>query len=232
MKMRNKLLIKYSLEFLVIVLGVSVSFYFSVLSKERELNLTSINIQQNLLNELIETEKYIKEREVAFFSDTETIIAIQNKDINLDSLMFLKRVTVTLFNYRGFSPPNAVYNSLVSDGTLALIQSSELKEELSKMHNQHYYYINSNIDDENLAKNKIVDHFQYHYPKFFLEGQFSERSDNYLVDLKKIIDQDLTLQAFIHEKKVAMLLKNGGLKSYMESLNTIKELLTENLSKS
>jgi len=230
--MKNKYLVKYSLEFLVIVLGVSVSFYLSEISKKRDLKVLSITIQQNLLNEVIEIEKYIKERENAFFSDTKTIIALQNKKFNLDSLRLLNRVTVTLFNYRGFSPPNSVYNSLVSDGNLGLIESSKIKEELSKMHIQHFYHIKSNVEDENIAKKKIVDYFQLNYPKFFLDGQFSEKSENYNIELKKIINTELTLQSFIHEKRVAMILKNGGLKRYNNSLIKIKKLLSDNLLKS
>ena len=230
--MKNKYLEKYSLEFLVIVLGVSVSFYLSEISKKRDLKVLSISIQQNLLNEVIEIEKYIKERENAFFSDTKTIIALQNKKFNLDSLRLLNRVTVTLFNYRGFSPPNSVYNSLVSDGNLGLIESSKIKEELSKMHIQHFYHIKSNVEDENIAKKKIVDYFQLNYPKFFLDGQFSEKSENYNIELKKIINTELTLQSFIHEKRVAMILKNGGLKRYNNSLIKIKKLLSDNLLKS
>lgn len=230
--MKNKYLVKYSLEFLVIVLGVSVSFYLSEISKKRDLKVLSISIQQNLLNEVIEIEKYLKERENAFFSDTKTIIALQNKKFNLDSLRLLNRVTVTLFNYRGFSPPNSVYNSLVSDGNLGLIESSKIKEELSKMHIQHFYHIKSNVEDENIAKKKIVDYFQLNYPKFFLDGQFSEKSENYNIELKKIINTELTLQSFIHEKRVAMILKNGGLKRYNNSLIKIKKLLSDNLLKS
>ena len=188
MKIRKKHLVKYSLEFLVIVLGVSVSFYFSELSKAADLKDSSINVKQSLLNEITEIEEYVKERENAFFSDTQTILTLQNKEIKVDSLIVLKRVAVTLFNYRGFSPPNSVYNSLVSDGNLGLIQSSEIKEELSKMHNQHFYHIKSNIDDENIAKKKIVNYFQLNYPKFFLEGQFSEKSANYIIELKIIMN--------------------------------------------
>jgi len=97
------------------------------------------------------------------------------------------------------------------------------------MHNQHFYHINSNIDDENIAKKKIVDYFQLNHPKFFLQGQFSRKNENYIIDLKKIIDLELTLQSFIQEKRVAMILKNNGLKRYKEALNKIKNLLTENL---
>tara|TARA_Y100000385_G_C12905565_1_gene556129 strand:+ start:118 stop:807 length:690 start_codon:yes stop_codon:yes gene_type:complete len=229
MKIIKKHLVKYSLEFLVIVLGVSVSFYFSELSKANDLKDSSINIQKSLLNEINEIEKYIEEREKAFFSDTKTILALQNKKIKIDSLKLLKGLSVALFNYRGFSPPNSVYNSLVNDGNLGLIQSSKIKEELSKMHNQHYYHIKSNIDDENIAKKKIVDYFQLNYPKFFLQGQFSKKSENYIIELRKIVDLELTLQSFIHEKRVAMTLKNNGLKKYKEALNKIKNLLIENL---
>ena len=49
--------------------------------------------------------------------------------------------------------------------------------------------------------------------------------------IDKIIDLELTLKSFIHEKRVAMTLKNNGLKKYKESLNKIKNLLTENLLK-
>ena len=67
MKIRKKHFVKYSLEFLVIVLGVSVSFYFSELSKAADLKDSSINVQQSLLNEITEIEEYVKERENAFF---------------------------------------------------------------------------------------------------------------------------------------------------------------------
>jgi hypothetical protein len=229
MKINKKYLIKYSLEFLVIVLGISVSFYFSELTKKNDLKILSISIQQNLLNEVNEIEKYIREREKAFFSATKTITALQNKKTNLDSLRLLNQVPGTLFNLRGFSPPNSIYNSLVSDGNLVLIKSSEIKEELSKMHNQHFYHIKSNVEDENIARKKIVDYFQFNYPTFFLEGQFSKQNENYLIEIKKIINSELTLQSFLHEKKVAMLLKNFGLKGYNNALIKVKKLLSENL---
>jgi hypothetical protein len=229
MKINKKHLIKYSLEFLVIVLGISVSFYFSELTKKNDLKILSISIQQNLLNEVNEIEKYIREREKAFSSATKTITALQNKKTNLDSLRLLNQVPGNLFNIRGFSPPNAIYNSLVSDGNLVLIKSSEIKEELSKMHNQHFYHIKSNIEDENIARKKIVDYFQFKYPTFFLEGQFSKQNENYLIEIKKIINSELTLQSFIHEKKVAMILKNFGLKGYNIALIKVKKLLSKNL---
>ena len=80
-----------------------------------------------------------------------------------------------------------------------------------------------------LQKKKIVDYFQINYPKFFLQGQFSKKSENYIIELRKIVDLELTLQSFIHEKRVAMTLKNNGLKKYKEALNKIKNLLIENL---
>lgn len=231
MKINKKYFAKYLIEFLVIVLGVSVSFYLSETSKEQDLKILSLSIQQNLLNEVIEIEKYIREREIAFFSDTETIIALQNNNVkNVDSQSLLKEATtVTLFNYRGFNPPNSVYNSLVSDGNLGLVESSKIKEELSKMHIQHFYHIKLNIEDENIAKKKIVNYFQLNYPRFFLEGQFSEKSENYVLEIKRIIDSELILQTFIHEKRVAMMLKNNGLKRYSKALVKVKKLLSDNL---
>ena len=59
-----------------------------------------------------------------------------------------------------------------------------------------------------------------------------KKSENYNIELKKIINTELTLQSFIHEKRVAMILKNGGLKRYNNSLIKIKKLLSDNLLKS
>ena len=232
----KKYLLKYSLEFLVIVMGISVSFYLDKIRKDLDNDALSTIIYQNLLNEINEIEKYAEEREFSFIKDLESLNALQNPSISGDSLIKLEKVKkfqlASFLNYRGFSPPNSVYNSIVGDGNLTYIQSIDLKKELNKMHNTHFNSIDLNVDNELEARKKIIEHIQINYPKIYLNGQFiHQRENEFYYKLKTFVDGDLTLKAYIYEKQVAMRLKNGGLKWYKESLSKIKNLLMIELSK-
>ena len=133
----KKYLLKYSLEFLVIVMGISVSFYLDKIRKDGDKDTLSIIIYQNLLNEINEIEKYAESREFLFTKDLESLIALINPKISGDSLITLRKVKkfqlVSFLNYRGFSPPNSVYNSIVGDGSLTYIKSIDLKKELKRL---------------------------------------------------------------------------------------------------
>ena len=217
-------------------MGISVSFYLDKIIKDLDNDALSTIIYQNLLNEINEIEKYAEEREVSFIKDLESLNALQNPIISGDSLIKLEKVKqfqlASFLNYRGFSPPNSVYNSIVGDGSLTYIKNIDLKKELNEMHNVHYYFINENIKDETDARKKIVEYFQTNYPKIYLNGQFNHQRENeFYYKLKAFVDGDLTLKAYIYEKQVAMRLKNGGLKWYKESLSKIKNLLMIELSK-
>ena len=232
----KKYLLKYSLEFLVIVMGISVSFYLDKIRKDGDKDTLSIIIYQNLLNEINEIEKYAESREFLFTKDLESLIALINPKISGDSLITLRKVKkfqlVSFLNYRGFSPPNSVYNSIVGDGNLTYIQSIDLKKELNKMHNTHFNSIDSNVDNELEARKKIIEHIQINYPKIYLNGQFKyERGSEFYYKLKTIVDGDLTLQAYLYEKQIAMQIKNIGLNNYKESISKIKNLLMMELSK-
>ena len=229
-------LIKYSLEFLVIVLGISVSFYLDKIRKDGDNDTLSIIIYQNLLNEINEIEKYAESREFAFTKDLESIIALKNPRISGDSLIKLEKakkfILASFLNYRGFSPPNSVYKSIVGDGNLKYLQSINLKKELNEMHNTHFNLIDSNVGDESDARKKIIEHIQIKYPKIYLNGQFKyERGSEFYNKLKSIFDGDLTLQAYTYEKQVAMQIKNRGLNNYKESISKIKNLLMMELTK-
>ena len=232
----KKYLIKYSLEFLVIVLGISVSFYLDKIRKDGDNDTLSIIIYQNLLNEINEIEKYAESREFAFTKDLESLIALKNPRISGDSLIKLEKakkfILASFLNYRGFSPPNSVYKSIVGDGNLKYLQSINLKKELNEMHNTHFNLIDSNVGDESDARKKIIEHIQIKYPKIYLNGQFKyERGSKFYNKLKSIFDGDLTLQAYTYEKQVAMQIKNRGLNNYKESISKIKNLLMMELTK-
>ena len=122
-------------------------------------------------------------------------------------------------------PPVAFYNSLVNDGKIRYLESSKLKTELDLMHNVHYSYVKSNVEDEAIAQRKIMDYFQEKYPKIFMESGSTVPNKNYVIRIKRIIDSDLTLRAILYQKIIAIEQKVVGFDRYNKSLKKLKEIL-------
>ena len=230
----KKYLIKYSLEFLVIVMGISVSFYLEEIRVANELKTLSVDLKQNLLDEISEIESYMNERELAFKGDQTVLNSLQDIKISYDSLLKISDIpskyNVSLFNYRGFKPPVAFYNSLVNDGKIRYLESSSIKEELDKMHNVHYYYINENIKDEAVAQRKMIDFFQNNYPELLIESIETNPNANYVKQIYSKVRGDIVLRSILFQKSLAIAEKVRGFNSYKESLQKLKNALLNDLN--
>ena len=60
--MRKKNFLKYLFDFIVIVLGITVSFLFNQLSIKKNNNLERLKVLNNIEMEISEIENYTKER--------------------------------------------------------------------------------------------------------------------------------------------------------------------------
>ena len=85
----KSILLKNILEFIVIVLGITFSFYLEDNRKSEELKTLSTDLKQNLLNEIFEIEKYMIEREVAFKGDQRLLSALQDPTLITEVLSHL-----------------------------------------------------------------------------------------------------------------------------------------------
>ena len=230
----KKYLIKYSLEFLVIVMGISVSFYLEEIRVANELKTLSVDLKQNLLDEISEIESYMNERELAFKGDQTVLNSLQDLKISYDSLLKISDIpskyNVSLFNYRGFKPPVAFYNSLVNDGKIRYLESSSIKEELDKMHNVHYYYINENIKDEAVAQRKMIDYFQNNYPELLIESIETNSNADYVNEIYSKVRADIVLRSILFQKNLAITQKVVGFNRYKESLDKLKNTLLNDLN--
>jgi hypothetical protein len=230
----KKYLIKYSLEFLVIVMGISVSFYLEEIRVANELKTLSVDLKQNLLDEISEIESYMNERELAFKGDQTVLNSLQDIKISYDSLLKISDIpskyNVSLFNYRGFKPPVAFYNSLVNDGKIRYLESSSIKEELDKMHNVHYYYINENIKDEAVAQRKMIDYFQNNYPELLIESIETNSNADYVNEIYSKVRADIVLRSILFQKSLAITQKVVGFNRYKESLQKLKNTLLNDLN--
>ncbi len=81
MKSKKKYLVKYSLEFLVIVLGISVSFFAQNTIKEKELDIKRELIIKNILNELESNNEYITKTKDNFFREFDYVNGLLNNSL-------------------------------------------------------------------------------------------------------------------------------------------------------
>ena len=83
MKLKD-LAVKYSLEFLVIVLGISVSFWLNQIAVERVEEQERIKVLQSLHAELEEIDKYCRERKDNYRDDINILNALLEEGFDPD----------------------------------------------------------------------------------------------------------------------------------------------------
>jgi len=116
--------IKYTLEFFVIVMGITFSFFVQNIRNDNEIDNKRELIIDNLLTELESNRIYIDKAKLDFQREMEYV----NK-LLLDSLTTqeIKKYPENLsplnpfFNAIKFRPSTSIYNSIVNDGSFNII---------------------------------------------------------------------------------------------------------------
>ncbi|MFL2999102.1 MAG: hypothetical protein ACJZZ9_01320 [Cytophagales bacterium] len=230
----QKNFLRYFVEFIVILSGVSASFWVEEYRESLQNDEEMYKVLNNLKMELDEIDTYCKEREIVFNKDSEIINLLTNNQSNsLDSIILLVdstfEIEVAIIDYRGFRPPMDRYNSIINEGTLKFVKSDKIKELLSQLNNTFYYYVRANVDDEKTIQQKISTYLIENYPEIIL-AENNIPLNNYLKNLKKKIDNDLTLKAYLKTKSRTMYVKTFFLKEYNKTLLILRDEIEEYLS--
>lgn len=230
----KKNIIRYFVEFIVILSGVSASFWVEEYRESLQNKEEMYKVLNNLKMELDEIDDYCKEREIVFNKDSDIInMLIKNSGYSLDSMFLLVdstfEIEVAIIDYRGFRPPMDRYNSIINEGTLKFVKSDKIKELLSQLNNTFYYYVRANVDDEKTIQQKISTYLIENYPEI-LVSENNISLDNYLKILKNKIDNDLTLKAYLKSKSRTMYVKTFFLNEYNKTLIILRDEIEEYLS--
>ena len=150
--MIKKYIIKYSIEFVVIILGITVSFWLNELSidnqneKERIKVLTSLQMEINEIKYYCDGRKRTWEMDISLLNeflypnnrsfDIKSILKITTSKIRIETFMVL---------YRVFDPPLNRYYSIINSGDLKYVNSDKVKEFLSGLHNTSFSYIETAV---------------------------------------------------------------------------------------
>ena len=187
--MKKKYLIKYSFEFVVIVLGISVSFWLNELSIDNQNELERIKVLNSLKMEINEIRDYTYEREKTWVTDIRQLNELlfpRNGVIDTDSILKIttakSRIETFLVIYRVFDPPMNRYYSIINSGDLKFVKSDKIKEILSRLHNTSFSYVETTVEYEKQLKQSFLPFLSQNHPEIILAR------DDTSVSMKKYID--------------------------------------------
>jgi hypothetical protein len=224
--MIKKYIIKYSIEFVVIILGITVSFWLNELSidnqneEERIKVLTSLQMEINEIKYYCDGRKQTWEMDISLLNE---FLYPSNKIFNIDSVLKNTtskiRIETFIILYRVFDPPMNRYYSIINSGDLKYVKSDKVKEILSRLHNTTFSYVETAVEHEKQLKLSFLPFLTINHPNVILARDNNKISiDRYSEILNDAINSDDKLKA-----------KFILLKRYLEYKITILQMYMINL---
>ena len=187
--LKKKYIIKYSFEFFVIVLGISVSFWLNEISIDNQNEGERIKVLNSLKMEINEIRDYTYEREKTWMTDLRLLNELlfpRNGIIDTDSILKIttakSRIETFLVIYRVFDPPMNRYYSIINSGDLKFVKSDKIKEILSRLHNTSFSYVETTVEYEKQLKQSFLPFLSQNHPEIILAR------DDTSVSMKKYVD--------------------------------------------
>jgi len=229
----KKLIIKYSIEFFVIVFSISVSFFVENLREEYEKDNQRIIVKQSLIQELKSAEAYLRYRNRGFEEDLKAVELILNKDTPLDSVF--SNVSSGGFSNpfivsKTFNPPSSVYKSLINDGRINLINSQKLKTLIEDTYVYYTEVIQAWHNDEEKIADRIEMQIIENHTNFYIKDIFTGKDKGIMLEFYEIVQKNSKLKAYLKAKIVPMIVKKTTLEGYMESRKNLISALEESLN--
>ncbi len=224
MKLKD-LAVKYSLEFLVIVLGISVSFWLNQIAVERTQEQERIKVLQSLHAELDEIDKYCRERKDNYKDDINILNALLEEGFEparFEGLTTSKaRIEFILTHYRVFEPPMNQYQSIIHAGALKYLKSDRVNDKLGQLHNTFLRYMQTSVNYERELKQAFTPFLTNEHPEIVLvKGQNAVGFDTYVGMLHAAIANDKRFEA-------NMRLLSGYLENKLYFLKLYEAILLE-----
>ena len=201
--LKRKYIIKYSFEFVVIVAGISVSFWLNEVSIGNQNEKERIKVLNSLKMEVNEIQTYCSERLRRWNKDKKILMMFLGSDgqkFNIDSISNItsskNSIEFNLIYYRVFEPPMNRYLSIINAGTLKFVKSDKIKEILSRLHNTYFSYVETTVEYEKILKENFVSFFATNHSDIIIAGSDNSVSfNNYSKMLHKSINNDKKLKS-------------------------------------
>ena len=236
-KIDKKYIIKYSFEFVVIVLGISVSFWLNELSIDNQNEVERVKVLNSLKMEIQEIRNYTDEREKTWQTDLNLLnLLLDPKDLNSTSDSILKittsksRIETFLVIYRVFEPPMNRYYSIINSGDLKFVKSNIIKEVLSRLHNTTFSYVETTVEYEKQLKQSFLPFIAENHPSIIIARDDQNVSmKEYVQKLVKAIERDIKLKANFSMVKRYLEYKLNFLRIYVVIMEDLEAEINKEL---
>jgi len=228
--LKKKYIIKYSFEFFVIVLGISVSFWLNEISIDNQNEVERIKVLNSLKMEIKEIRDYTFEREKTWMTDLRLLNELlfpRNDIVDTDSILKIttakSRIETFLVIYRVFDPPMNRYYSIINSGDLKFVKSDKIKEILSRLHNTSFSYVETTVEYEKQLKQSFLPFLSQNHPEIILARDDTSVSMKKYVDIiSRSINSDKKLKANFIMVKRYLDYKLSFLRLYNMSLDDLE----------
>ena len=236
-KIDKKYIIKYSFEFVVIVLGISVSFWLNELSIDNQNEVERVKVLNSLKMEIQEIRNYTDEREKTWQTDLNLLnLLLDPKDLNSTSDSILKittsksRIETFLVIYRVFETPMNRYYSIINSGDLKFVKSNKIKEVLSRLHNTSFSYVETTVEYEKQLKQSFLPFIAENHPSIIIARDDQNVSmKEYVQKLVKAIERDIKLKANFSMVKRYLEYKLNFLRIYVVIMEDLEAEINKEL---
>ena len=236
--MKKKYIIKYSFEFVVIVAGISVSFWLNEISIGNQNEKERIKVLNSLNMEVDEIQSYCDERVNRWNKDRKILMMFlesSGQNFNVDSISKIttskSSIEFNLIYYRVFEPPMNRYLSIINAGTLKYVKSDKIKEILSRLHNTYFSYVETTVEYEKILKENFVSFFATSHSDIIIAGSDNKISfDEYSLMLYNSIKKDKKLKSNLIVLDDYLGSKLTFIKLYINILDELKFELTNKLN--
>ena len=222
--------IKYSIEFVVIILGITVSFWLNELSITNQDEKERIKILSSLQLEINEIKFYCDEKKQIWGNDIRLLnefLTTGTGELNIDNILKIttskNRIETFMVLFRVFNPPLNRYQSIINSGDLKYVKSETVKEILSRLHNTSLSHIETAVEHEKQLKQSFLPFITINHPEVILARNNNSISvDRYSKILKEAIHSDNRLEAKFVMLKRYLEFKTSILQVYMINLEDLK----------
>ena len=233
--MEKKSFKRYLFDFTVIVLGITVSFWFNQLSIKKSDNKERVKVLNNIEKEIVEIKKYCDERLGAWNDDIGLYSEFLDTDLDIESIKKItsskSRIEFNLIYYRDFEPPMNRYNSMISSGDIKFIKSEKIKETLTRLHNLNYSKLKTSVEYEKSLKQELISILTENHSKIlFAADSYKTSIESYSSLLHKSIQNDQELKSNLLIQMKYFKTRVSLLQLYLYTLDELKSEILNSLS--
>lgn len=221
----KKLIIKYSIEFFVIVFSISISFFVENLREQKEKESKRQILVKNLLSEIESNDDYVKEMDSVYRINNEFVRYLLKDSLTVEILKTYPRYSPAnpFLSNTGFNPTNSIYSSIINDGSLNLIESPILKAKIDELYKTSFQNVLKFTASEEEVAKAADNLFISNYSELYLRNFWNNFNDrNLMSDFIDVIKTDSKFKALMMQKLSFMEAKSRELNNYITKRDSLK----------